>query len=114
MAASSYLYETCAVLGYTYRDKIVPFVGMFSQAGKETVLIEDFTGIVSSQLKKFGKEPENFLELYLMPEALVSCRYYKKQVKYPTRIGLISRKSLTTKFRLRLYGASYKALLPKV
>lgn len=69
MPASLFLYETSAILGYTYRERITSFVSLFCQPRQESDLIMHMTSSVTAKLAALRHEPKDFIELHLIPEA---------------------------------------------
>jgi hypothetical protein len=69
MPSSLFLFETSAVLGYTYRDRLAPFVSLFCQPGQERDLIAHMARDIEAKLAALGKEPKDFMELHFIPEA---------------------------------------------
>ena len=69
MAASLQLYETGAILGYTYRERLNSFVSLFCERGHEQDLIARMCKSVSDKLAALDHAPKDFIELYFIPEA---------------------------------------------
>jgi len=79
MANLSFLYETGAILGYTYRDRMISFVSLFCQPGRESNVISIMAEGVTDRLAALGHEPKDFMELYFIPEATRSMRLMRDQ-----------------------------------
>src|SRR2546425_7339444 len=62
------LYESAAVLGYTFREKMLLFARLFSEPGQETNVIGFLDELVTSRLDMLDEEPERFLDLFLKTE----------------------------------------------
>jgi hypothetical protein len=94
------LYETSAVLGYIYRDRLGTFTELFSEPGRQA----DVTNLlvsgryVADRLAGLPDEPENFNDLFFTPELMVQARnfgltQFSELPKYPD----ICRKVFTLK-----------------
>jgi len=64
------LYETGAVLGCVYRDRLETFAELFSEPGRQAELANFLiTGtVVADRLAALPDEPKNFYELFFKPE----------------------------------------------
>ena len=69
MPRAHFLFETSAVLGYAFRDRLLTFVSLFSQPGHEVDLAEHLGDSVAARLASLEKEPSDFMELFFIPEA---------------------------------------------
>jgi hypothetical protein len=69
MAASSFLFETGTALGHRYRDDITTFASLFCQPGQENDAVSHLSKSVAARVTSLGHEPEDFMELYFIPEA---------------------------------------------
>lgn len=69
MLCSQFLYETGAVLGYSFRRRIKTFVKLFCEPGRESELASYLGETVRTSLQGFAHEPSDFFELHFIPEA---------------------------------------------
>src|SRR5258706_3013922 len=71
LSQAQLLYETGAVLGYRYRDRIETFAELFSEPGRHVDLIYFLTTAtpVGDRLATLSEDPKNFFELFTKSEA---------------------------------------------
>ena len=68
MPRAGFLYETGAVLGYTYRDRLMTFAQLFASPGTEQKLIGWLHKQASEHLEHINA-PSDLADLYFAPEA---------------------------------------------
>lgn len=64
-----FLYETGAILGYKFRDRIITFVALFCEPGRESELAAQLGETAASRLAQLEGEPDDLMDLYFKPEA---------------------------------------------
>ena len=69
MPRASFLYETGAVLGYTFHDRIATFAKAFSEPGRESEVASHLGDTAASKLQQLAEPPNNFHCLFFKPEA---------------------------------------------
>lgn len=69
MPRALFLYETGAVLGYTFRDRIATFAKAFSEPGRESQTASYLGDQAASKLQQFVEPPNDFIDLFFKPEA---------------------------------------------
>lgn len=68
MFHSLVLYKICAVLGYTFRDRLMTFVGLFCEPGREADSESYLAKLITSRLANSPKEPQDFMDLFFKTE----------------------------------------------
>ncbi len=70
LSQAQLLYETGAVLGYIYRDRLETFAELFSEPGRQADLAYFLTTAtsVADRLASLPDEPKNFYELFFKSE----------------------------------------------
>ncbi len=69
MPCAGFLYETGAILGYTFRDRLPSFVGLFTESGHEADAVAHIGDPAARRLAGLGEEPKDFTDLFWKPEA---------------------------------------------
>src|SRR5215831_17720026 len=62
------LYETGAVLGQMFRDRLAVLVELFGEPGQEAATISSLAESAAVQMAQAKKEPKNFLDLFFKAE----------------------------------------------
>lgn len=68
MPCAQFLYETSAILGFTFRDRLAVFVELFCEAGREANLISALAESAASRLSGLPQEPQDFFDMFFKPE----------------------------------------------
>lgn len=68
MPSAQFLYEMGAVLGYTFRDRLIVFVELFTEPGHQSDCVEHIAGPAANRLAGLSDEPKDFVDLFLKPE----------------------------------------------
>ena len=70
LSHAQFLYETSAVLGYVYRDRLETFAELFSEPGRQADLANSFVTLtsVADRLASLPDEPKNFFDLFFESE----------------------------------------------
>jgi len=69
MPCAEFLYETGAVLGYTFRDRLVVFVELFTEPGHQSDFVSYIATPAAHRLAELPGEPKDFMDLFFKPEA---------------------------------------------
>ena len=69
MPCAQFLYDTGAVLGYLFRDRLVAFVELFTEPGHQSDFANYISTLAASRLASLPTEPNDFMDLFLKPEA---------------------------------------------
>jgi hypothetical protein len=69
MPCAQFLYETGAILGYTFHDRLIVFVELFTEPGHQSHAVEHIATLATSRLAGRSEEPEDFVDLFFKPEA---------------------------------------------
>jgi hypothetical protein len=99
------LYETSAILGYIYRDKLNTFAELFSEPGRQADLANLIvTGtFVADRLAELPDEPKKFNELFFEPELMKqACNFGLTQFSELPNSPDISRKVFTLKIPVQV------------
>jgi hypothetical protein len=62
------LYETCALLGFAFREKMSGFVELFAEPGREAAVLAGLKESASAQAAAVGGEPRHFYALFFRLE----------------------------------------------
>jgi hypothetical protein len=95
------LYETSAVLGYIYRDRLETFAELFSEPGRQADVAKLLVSgtSVADRLAGLPNEPKNFNDLFFTPELMKQARNFGlTQLPELTKSPDVSRKV----FRLKI------------
>ncbi len=68
MPCAQFLYETGAVLGYTFRDRLLVFVELFTEPGHQSDFVSYIATPAAHRLADLPGEPKDFLDLFFKPE----------------------------------------------
>lgn len=69
MPCAQFLYETGTVLGYTFRDRLILFVELFTELGHQSDFVSYIATPAANRLSGLPSEPKDFMDLFLKPEA---------------------------------------------
>lgn len=69
MPCAQFLYETGAVLGYTFRDRLIVFVELFTDPGHQSDFVSYIATPAADRLASLPSEPKDFMDLFFKPEA---------------------------------------------
>ena len=70
MPCAQFLFETTAVLGYIFRERIVTLIQLFCKPGHEESLMVLVRASVAARLRSLQHPPRDSFDLYFEPEAL--------------------------------------------
>jgi hypothetical protein len=68
LTLANFLYETCSVLGYTFRDRLLIFLELMSEDGRQVDLLNWISTPAIKRLSEIPTEPKSFYELFYEPE----------------------------------------------
>jgi len=69
MPCAQFLYETGAIIGYTFRDRLPLLVELFTESGHETDAVAHIGESAAKRLAELPAEPNDFMDLFFKPEA---------------------------------------------
>ena len=68
ICSAQWMYETCSILGYLYRDRFLIFLELLAEDGRQNDLINYISEPATDRLLKLSKEPQNFYDLFFESE----------------------------------------------
>jgi hypothetical protein len=68
IACGQFLFDTGAVLGYTFHEKIAVFAELFAEQGRSSDVVNYLEELAARRLAAHSSEPTDMMELFSQPE----------------------------------------------